>query len=143
LWGVLVRCFPDAWFAVVFNGAVAGLTFVLSPIWKAFHVIFHPVAQGFRAISRFTKRTTRKIMGKKAPEEQEEQQSTVDEERPSIALSEKRPVTVGEATLVPSTLTPVPTESVDVEAKGKSIDNDEDVEKKDVQVPSFSITGPS
>jgi Ca2+-transporting ATPase len=146
LWGVLVRCFPDAWFAVVFNGALAGLTFVLRPMWRVLHVVFHPVAQFFRATSRFTKRVVRKMTGKKAAEQDEE--PPVDEERPSsIALTEKRPTTVDEATRVPSSLTPVPTEQIHVTEKGKARDDNEDddtaAERKDVPVPSFSITGPT
>ncbi len=142
LWGVLVRIFPDPWFAVVFNGAMTGLTFVLRPIWRVLHIIFHPVAQVFRAISRVTKRTVRKMTGKKASEEEEEQQTAVDEERPSIALSEKRPAK-DEATRVPSTMTLVPSEQVNVTEKGKSRDDETTDESKDVQVPTFSVTGPS
>ncbi|OCT53861.1 Calcium-transporting ATPase 2 [Cladophialophora carrionii] len=148
LWGVLVRCFPDAWFAVVFNGTVAGTTVVLRPLWKVLRVIFHPVAQVFRAMSRVTKRTVRKMTGKKAPEEDEDPQTPVDEERPSIALTEKQPATVDEATRVSSSLTPVPTDQLHGTEKGKARDEDNQgddsgPERRDVPVPSFSITGPT
>ncbi|KAJ9609129.1 plasma membrane calcium [Cladophialophora chaetospira] len=142
LWGVLVRIFPDAWFAVVFNAAQAGLGFVLKPIWKVMHVIFHPVAQMFRAISRVTKRSVRTMTGKKASKEEEQEQTPVDEERPSIALSEKRPAT-DETTRVPLTLAPASSEATNVTGKGKGRDSENHDEMKDVQVPSFSITGPS
>ena len=59
-WAILVRLFPDPWFAVVFNACYNALTFVLRPFWKVMHVIFHPLAQVFRAISRGTKRLFRK-----------------------------------------------------------------------------------
>ena len=60
LWAILVRLFPDAWFAVVFNACVKGLKIILRPFWKALHIIFHPVAQVFRGISRATKRLFKK-----------------------------------------------------------------------------------
>ncbi|KIW15270.1 calcium-translocating P-type ATPase, PMCA-type [Exophiala spinifera] len=90
LWGVLVRCFPDEWFAVVFNGCVRGLTFVLSPLWRGLRFIFHPVAQMFRAVSRFTKRTARKVSGRKGSsdedgDEDRDQQSETDDTAPAAA----------------------------------------------------------
>lgn len=60
LWAVLVRLFPDPWFEVVFTACVNGVTFVLRPIWRVLHFIFHPVAQVFRACSRAGKRLLRK-----------------------------------------------------------------------------------
>ncbi|RMZ80985.1 hypothetical protein DV738_g2506, partial [Chaetothyriales sp. CBS 135597] len=45
LWAVLVRLFPDEWFAVVFNGSLRVFSAVFGPVWKALRVVFHPVAQ--------------------------------------------------------------------------------------------------
>ncbi|KAG9777914.1 calcium-translocating P-type ATPase, partial [Aureobasidium melanogenum] len=73
LWAVLVRCFPDKWFGVVFNGAVGGVAIVLRPIWRGLRFIFHPVAQMVRAIARFSGRTMRRISGKSVSEEMEEE----------------------------------------------------------------------
>lgn len=84
LWAILVRLFPDAWFAVFFNGMMRILEIVLRPIMKVFHVIFHPVAQVFRAISRTTKRTFRKMTGKKPEEEVEEKPVDVETGIPSM-----------------------------------------------------------
>merc|ERR1711939_854772 len=98
LWGVLVRCFPDAWFAVVFNGSVGAMT-----------VVFHPVAQVFRAISRFSKRTVRKITGKKPSSDDDEAMvQSVDEER----LTENKAATVDQETGIPSMPTFMSTEPV-------------------------------
>ncbi|KEF50827.1 calcium-translocating P-type ATPase, PMCA-type [Exophiala aquamarina CBS 119918] len=72
LWAALVRLIPDVWFAVAFNAAVAASTVVLRPIGKFLHVIFHPVAEALRAVSRVTKR----VVGKKEAEH-------IDEERRS------------------------------------------------------------
>jgi P-type Ca2+ transporter type 2C len=60
LWAVLVRLFPDPIFEVIFNACYGALTFVLRPFWKVMHIIFHPVAQVFRACSRATKRLFKK-----------------------------------------------------------------------------------
>lgn len=142
IWGILVRCFPDPWFAVVFNSVVGGLTVVLRPIWKGLHVIFHPVAQVFRAVSRFSKRAIRKMTGKKASEEEEEQAQIVDEERPSTAYTEKNPATVGGKIGVPSTPTFMSTKPVNVNPNAAS-NNNGATQLKDMPVPSVSVTGPS
>lgn len=84
LWAVLVRCFPDDWFAVIFNGAVNTMRIILRPVAQTFHLIFHPIAQVFRGLSRATKRAMLQVRGKKGQEEEDEgtsfDQRTVDEE---------------------------------------------------------------
>lgn len=65
LWAVLLRCIPDAYFAVVFDAVTGAMGFVLKPIGKGLHFIFHPVAQAWRAVNRAVKRTTMRVMGKK------------------------------------------------------------------------------
>lgn len=133
LWGVLVRCLPDAWFAVVFNGTTHAMALVLRPVWKLLHVIFHPVAQVFRAITRFSKRTVRKITGRKTPGESENNQTT-DEEQ----LREVKPTTTvdEESGIVPkSTLNH--TEKVPVPCAGDRSPSSQ------MPVPSVSVTGPS
>ncbi|EXJ70218.1 Ca2+-transporting ATPase [Cladophialophora psammophila CBS 110553] len=141
LWGVLVRCFPDVWFAVVFNGTVDGIAFVLRPIWKILHIIFHPLAQVFRAIARFTRRGVRKVSHRDTSE-QEDRQTSVDEERPSIVATEKRPAAIhamSDSTLTPTSVTVVG----DVNMVSKSATNSDALEMRDIPVPSVSITGPS
>ncbi|KIW50005.1 calcium-translocating P-type ATPase, PMCA-type [Exophiala xenobiotica] len=138
LWGVLVRCFPDAWFAVVFNGSVGAMTVVLRPISKVLHVIFHPVAQVFRAISRFSKRTVRKITGKKPSSDDDEAMvQSVDEER----LTENKAATVDQETGIPSMPTFMSTEPVNVtpNVNATHARNASD----GAPLPSVSVTGPS
>ncbi|KAK5221701.1 plasma membrane calcium [Exophiala xenobiotica] len=141
LWGVLVRCFPDAWFAVVFNGAVGAMTVVLRPISKVLHIIFHPVAQVFRAISRFTKRTVRKMTGKK-PSSEGDEQSVDDEEY----LTENKATAVDQETGMPSMPTFMSTEPVkvspNVDDKVNPIVNANHARHVS-DVPSLSVTGPS
>lgn len=140
LWAILVRLFPDAWFAIGFNGTVGALTIVLRPIWKVLHIIFHPVAQVFRAIGRFTKRGVRKMTGKKGSEEEEEQ-VPIDEERPSTALTDKRPMTAKEGIPAASNSSFVSTEPVNEYPNKQS--NDSATQLREMPVPSFSVTGPS
>merc|ERR1712169_84 len=138
LWGVLVRCFPDAWFAVVFNGSVGAMTVVLRPVSKVLHVIFHPVAQVFRAISRFSKRTVRKITGKKPSSDDDEAMvQSVDEER----LTENKAATVDQETGIPSMPTFMSTEPVNVNPNVNATHarNASD----GAPLPSVSVTGPS
>lgn len=80
LWGILVRCFPDAWFAVMFNGVVGALVIMLRPVWEGLRYIFNPVSQVFRALSRFTKRILR---NKQSTEDVDNENSqNVDREQP-------------------------------------------------------------
>ncbi|RMD44830.1 hypothetical protein DV735_g424, partial [Chaetothyriales sp. CBS 134920] len=76
LWAVLVRLFPDEWFAVVFNGSVGVLSAVFSPVWKGLRLVFHPVAQVFRALGRATSR----MFGKKDEDEKDEKEAVADVE---------------------------------------------------------------
>jgi Ca2+-transporting ATPase len=64
-WAVVLRCVPDAWYGVVHEAVTRAVGMVLRPIGKGLHVVFHPVAQGWRALSRAIKRTTKRMMGKK------------------------------------------------------------------------------
>ena len=77
LWAILVRLFPDPIFEVIFNACYNAITFVLRPIWKVFHILFHPVAQVWRACSRATKRMFKK---KGDDDEADAEKPTVDEE---------------------------------------------------------------
>lgn len=154
VWAILVRCFPDAWFGVVFNACVDGMAWVLRPFWKALRIIFHPVAQMFRAMGRFTKRSVRKMMGKNASsteEDQEQQQMQIDEERPSPTAADKRPSRIDEGS--ESGTAPV-TPTFNLVDTSSENQNNKDVEwnvstdaeaahSKHPQVPSVSVTGPS
>lgn len=62
LWAILIRCLPDPWFAVVFDACYNALALVLRPIIKVLRVIFHPLAQAWRA----GKRTVLKMVGRKS-----------------------------------------------------------------------------
>ncbi|KAH0844206.1 Calcium-transporting ATPase 2 [Fonsecaea pedrosoi] len=137
LWGVLVRCFPDAWFAVVFNGVVGGVAFVLRPIWKALSIIFHPVAQVFRAIARFTGRAVRKVTRRNSSD-QEDAPAPVDEERPSTVVAEKQPETVHASKESPSTMK----HNDGYTTPPSGWNSGGATEMKDIPVPSVSITGP-
>ena len=90
LWAILVRLFPDKWFAVPFNAVLGALTIVLRPFWKFMHIIFHPVAQGFRGASRATKR----VFKKRGDEAEGDKKTNVDEEtgmpaNPAVMGTEK------------------------------------------------------
>jgi Ca2+-transporting ATPase len=138
LWAVLVRLFPDPWFAVVFNAVLGALTVVLRPIWKVLHIVFHPVAQVFRGLSRVTKRMFKK--NKNADEDEDKQ--TIDEETASGKYSEKTSGnTVDKQTGVPSMPTFMSTEPMNV-GPG-NLDAGRNHEKRDVDVPAVSVTGPS
>lgn len=85
LWGVLIRCLPDKYFAVVFDATVNGFAFVLRPVNKFLHIMFHPVAQALRGVKRVTKRTF-----KKNNEEVEEDQTISDDaERGTVHMQNR------------------------------------------------------
>jgi P-type Ca2+ transporter type 2C len=110
LWAVLIRLFPDEWFGVVFNGAVSGTASVLRPITKGLHFVFHPVAKGWRAMMRPTKRASARMTSKfrkPNPEGDRKGKSTVDEESQiSSPVDEKSPTPAAPPTnLPPITLT--------------------------------------
>jgi Ca2+-transporting ATPase len=65
LWAVLLRCVPDAWYATVHQSVMGAIGVVLRPVGKGLHFVFHPVAQGWRAMSRGVKRTVKRMTGKK------------------------------------------------------------------------------
>ncbi len=118
LWAILVRLFPDPIFEVIFNACYSAITFVLRPIWKVFHSIFHPVAQVWRACSRATKRLFKK---KDGDDEDEADKPTIDEE-----------------TGVPSMPTMMGSHKPGYEIEEP---RSETAEKKDV--PEFQITAPT
>ncbi|KAL6240788.1 plasma membrane calcium [Rhinocladiella similis] len=136
LWGVLVRCFPDEWFAVVFNGAVRAMTVVLLPVWKGLRFIFHPVATLFRAISRFSKRTVRKVTGKKPSEDHSEVDTTTEEEH---SVEDNSRIVDEEAGVssVPTINNPQPA------IPGTKVDSGSRQSRDDAPLPSFSVTGPN
>ena len=88
IWAILIRLFPDEWFAVFFNGVVKGAAFILNPVIDALHFIFHPLAQGWRAIMAPTKRAMKRFLARfrkdkseqdkngKGPADEESQVST-------------------------------------------------------------------
>jgi Ca2+-transporting ATPase len=112
LWAILVRLFPDSIFEVIFNACYGAITFVVRPIWKVLHIVFHPVAQVFRAMSRTTKRMFKK-KGDDSEDETDEKQK-VDEESgvpsmPTMMGSNKPEYELKESnSSVPSERTEVP-----------------------------------
>ncbi|PGH11341.1 calcium-translocating P-type ATPase, PMCA-type [Helicocarpus griseus UAMH5409] len=67
-WAVLIRCFPDPWFKVVFDGAVGAVAAILRPLGKGLSVVFSPVKKAFVALGRYFSRVySSKVLGKKAP----------------------------------------------------------------------------
>lgn len=75
LWAILIRCLPDPWFAVVFDACYNAIAFVVRPISKVLHVIFHPVAQVWRR----GKRTVQRMTGRKSKKTVESDESDVRE----------------------------------------------------------------
>lgn len=135
LWAILIRLFPDPWFAVVFNAFVGALAFVLRPVWKVMHIIFHPVAEVFRSISRFTKR----LFSKKKPEEEDEKP---DVERPSSSLTDRRSQGVEEKTGVPSMPIFASSEPTNESPGIENSNGTPNHHMSDIPVPSVSITEP-
>lgn len=78
LWAVLIRCLPDKYFAVVFDGIIEFLTVVLRPVNRAWHIISHPVAEILRGMSRVTKRAFNKKEGKGKEEPGDAENAGVD-----------------------------------------------------------------
>ncbi|KKZ67804.1 Ca2+-transporting ATPase [[Emmonsia] crescens] len=94
---VLIRCFPDPWFKVIFDGVVDTISAVWRPISNGLSFVFSPVNKGFRAMGRFFSRVSSKIFGRKAPATEGDQ----DEE--AVAGSEaKVPLTVESNVAVPA-----------------------------------------
>jgi P-type Ca2+ transporter type 2C len=129
-WAVLVRMLPDAYFAVVFNAALNSMTVVLRPVVKGCRVVFHPIAQVFRGINRYIKRT----VGKKDVKE-EVASTPIDEEIASFSMAEQRPVAMEGAADTMATPTLAFTDHDDFERREKR--------EEPPFVPSLSVTGPS
>jgi P-type Ca2+ transporter type 2C len=91
LWAVLVRLFPDHIFEIGFRAVVDTMTILLRPVFKGLRFVFHPVAQVFRACTRFIKRLFKKKSDDEETEETETRNS--DEELGTPALvSANKPV---------------------------------------------------
>ena len=103
LWAMILRCIPDRHFAVVFNGAVNGFKVVVLPIIRVLRVIFHPVAQGWRALSRASKRAISRVTGKK--DEVEKAPAQDEEAAPQAVSSEESGPQSQKGPLPPITLT--------------------------------------
>lgn len=67
LWAVVLRYIPDRYAAALFGFTNKVWLALARPVLKALHVIFRPVAQAWRVVKRFTKRTTSKGLGKSRP----------------------------------------------------------------------------
>jgi P-type Ca2+ transporter type 2C len=109
LWAILIRLFPDAWFGVVFTATVDGVAYALRPIIKGFHIILHPVAQGWRAMMAPTKRVSKRMTAKFRKNKTEEDangKAPIDEESQLSSPLEKETVpTTPPTNLPPITLT--------------------------------------
>ena len=120
LWAVLVRLFPDAIFEVIFNAGYGALAFVIRPFWKVMHIVFHPIAQMWRACSRATKRVFKKKNASREEEEEEEK------------------VNVDEETGMPSMPTMMGSRKPEYE-----IQNDREERPVSAGVPEFKVTEPT
>ena len=87
LWAVILRLIPDRHFGVLFDAVVAAVAFIIRPISKVLHFVFHPVAQAWRAVMKPTKRAIRRVTGRKAADVNEENEKVMDEEK-SYSTSE-------------------------------------------------------
>ena len=90
-WAVVLRFIPDKYFGVVFNGAVAGVSFVLRPLAKGFKLF----AKGFSSVVvQPVKRFSRRVLGRQSSSGDDEYHSDaiiitttpVDEEAPDTAV---------------------------------------------------------
>ena len=61
LWAIVLRCIPDRYAAAVFGFANQVWLALARPVLKGLKVVFRPVGHAWRALSRFTKRTTSKL----------------------------------------------------------------------------------
>lgn len=95
---VLIRCFPDPWFKVIFDGVVDTISAVWRPISNGLSFVFSPVNKGFRAMGRFFSRVSSKIFGRKAPATEGDQ----DEEAAAAGSEAKIPLTVESNVAVPA-----------------------------------------
>ena len=118
LWAVLVRLFPDSIFEVIFKACYGPVTFVLRPIWKVLHIVFHPVAEGWRGCNSGTKRFFR---NKRDESDDETERQNIDEEAG-----------------MPSTLTVMGSHQPDHEIRET---RPAGVEKTDI--PEFKVTEPT
>jgi P-type Ca2+ transporter type 2C len=108
LWAILIRMFPDEWFGFVFHNTVNGTALILRPIIKGLHVVFHPLAQGWRAMMVPTKRASKRLTSKfrKANPEEEKGKAPEDEEsRLSSPIEKITPPVTPPTNLPPITLT--------------------------------------
>lgn len=64
LWAIVLRYIPDRYAAAVFGFANKVWLALARPVLKGLHVVFRPVAQAWRVMRRFTKRTTSKVIGR-------------------------------------------------------------------------------
>ncbi|KAI1628781.1 Ca2+-transporting ATPase [Exophiala viscosa] len=136
LWGVLVRCLPDAWFAVVFYGVTHALAVALRPVWKLLHIILHPVASMFRAITRFSKRTMQRMTGRKTSADEDESTHATGQEQ----VTEMNSMNVDEEAGISPTSTSKQAEKANLD----SIPSPENrTQPSTLPVPSVSVIGPS
>lgn len=71
-WAIVLRCIPDRWAAVVFNGAGKATSAVLGPLGKVVKAIFEPVGKMSRGVKRAARRTMKKKNQDKAAAVDEE-----------------------------------------------------------------------
>ncbi|ETN46892.1 calcium-translocating P-type ATPase, PMCA-type [Cyphellophora europaea CBS 101466] len=123
LWAVLVRMFPDEWFAAVFEPCLAGIRWALLPVWTATKAAFRPVWRATKA----TFRPIGRLFGRKKKTEESDDDKLADEEQASL----KGKTVYGEAG-APST--PIQVSSNDPVLKV------ENPQQRDV--PKFEVTAP-
>ncbi|EEQ84312.2 Ca2+-transporting ATPase [Blastomyces dermatitidis ER-3] len=95
---VLIRCFPDPWFKVMFDAVVNTISTIWRPISKGLSIVFSPVGKGFRAIGRFFSRMSSKISGQSPPAAERKQ----DEEAADDSEAKEAPPTAASNVPVPA-----------------------------------------
>ncbi|KGQ00979.1 calcium-translocating P-type ATPase, PMCA-type [Paracoccidioides lutzii Pb01] len=93
---ILIRCFPDPWFKVIFDGVMGTVAAILKPISKGFSFVFAPVKNTTRAFGRFFSRISSKISRRKAPADGEQ------DEEAAAGLEAKTHPTVAANPAVPA-----------------------------------------
>jgi P-type Ca2+ transporter type 2C len=139
LWAVLVRMFPDAWFAAIFEPFLAGLRWMLLPIWNGLRITFRP----FWRATKATFRPIGRLFGRKKSDKDEDG----DDEKPADEEQGKGK-TVDEETGVPSMPTVMSTNKPQLvveppkESNNPSFEVTGPEDSNEKEVPSFKVDGP-
>jgi Ca2+-transporting ATPase len=79
-WAVVLRCIPDRYAVIAIDFVSKIFMFVWTPFAKSMKFVFSPVTKTCRAISRVSKRITKKVFRKGKPSDDAETKRNDDEE---------------------------------------------------------------